>query len=301
MLVRDKFKKIEILYTMVKRVKQTKQHCLFKYNYLNKLKKDFKDSFGYELDLTNPKTFNEKIQWLKVNYRKPILTVCADKYAVREYVKEIVGEKYLIDLYGVYDSPDEIDFDQLPSKFVLKPNHSAGRVIICLDKTKMNWKKECKKMHSWMKENYYYETGEWQYKDIKPKILCEKLLQEDIVDYKIFCFNGEPRFIQVISNRNGQKYNSDYHDLNWSLININRKDHGKSEFGVSKPTNFEKMLEISKEISKEFPFVRMDFYEVEGNLYFGETTFTPGNGFIKFEPKEYDRKFGDLLDLPEVI
>ncbi|WP_368895324.1 ATP-grasp fold amidoligase family protein [Priestia megaterium] len=275
-----------------------KNYLSIKYNYMNKLKKDFKKSLGYELDLNDPKTFNEKIQWLKVYFRDPILTSYADKYRVRELIKEKVGEEYLIKQYGVYENPKDINLDVLPEQFVLKPNHGAGKVIICTNKLKMNWKKEFKKMRYWMKENYYYVGGEWQYKHIKPLIICEKLLEENIVDYKIFCFDGKPKFIQVIGNRKDGNYYSNYYDLNWGLIDIDRVDHGNSKEVIPKPTKLKEMLEISKEISSDFPFVRVDLYEVGGRIYFGETTFTPANGLAKFNPDKYDQIFGSYLKLP---
>ncbi|MEA3573928.1 ATP-grasp fold amidoligase family protein [Peribacillus frigoritolerans] len=294
MSIRDKLKSVNIINSILAK----KNYLLIKYNYMNKLKRDFKKSLGYELDLINPKTFNEKIQWLKLYYHRPILTAYADKYKVRKLIKEKIGEEYLIQHYGVYENPKDINLDLLPNQFVLKPNHGAGRIIICTDKSKMNWNKELKKMHRWMKENYFYVNGEWQYKDIKPMIICEKLLQEDIIDYKIFCFNGEPRCIQVIGNRKDGNYYSNYYNLEWGLMDIDRVDHGKSYEIVPKPLNLNKMLEISKIISSAFPFVRMDFYEVDGKIYFGETTFTPANGLIKFQPDKYDSIFGDYLKLP---
>lgn len=299
MNIKNLIKKNRFLYDVVQNMLVKKRRLEIKYNYYHTLKKDFKKKVNYDLNLDNPKTFNEKIQWIKAYYHNPLLTICADKYAVREFIKDKVGGELLIKLYGVYDSVGEINIDKLPNKFVLKPNHSSGKVIICTDKSKMDWNKEFKIMKKWLKENFYYRTGEWQYKDIHPKIICEKLLQEDIDDYKIFCFNGDPKFTQVICNRGCGYYNSNYYDLDWNLMDIDRHDHGKTNYDIPKPKNYYKMLEISRIISKEFPFVRMDFYEVEGKLFFGETTFTPANGMINFIPQKYDKIFGDYLKLPD--
>ncbi|MCM3090634.1 MULTISPECIES: ATP-grasp fold amidoligase family protein [unclassified Cytobacillus] len=297
MSIKNLIKKNNALYEAVKILLRKKHYIEIRYFYGSTLKRNFRKRLNYDLNLHYPQTFCEKIQWLKVNYHNPDMVKCSDKYAVRKYIKDKIGDQYLIELYGVYDSVEEINIDKLPDKFVFKPNHSSGRVIICTDKKSMNWKKEFRKMKRWLNENFYFETGEWQYKDIPPKIICERLLQEDINDYKVFCFNGIPKFTQVISNRS-EGYSSNYYDLNWELMDIRRSDHGISRYEIPKPGNYEKMLEISKEISKDFPFVRMDFYEVEGKLFFGETTFTPANGMINYEPKKYDKIFGDYLKLP---
>lgn len=284
--------------TKVKNILSKKNYVLLKYDYINKMKRDFKKVLGYPLNLESPKTFNEKIQWLKVNYRDPILTAYTDKFKVRELVKEKIGSKYLIEQYGVYKEVDEININSLPEQFVLKPNNGAGKVIICSDKRNHNWEKEFKKIKKWLKENYYYVNGEWQYKDIDPVIICEKLLQEDIIDYKIFCFNGIPKFIQVISNREGSNYHSNYYDLDWNLMDIDRIDHGQSQTDIKKPECLKEMLDISERLSDIFPFVRVDLYEINGKVYFGETTFTPSNGLIKFHPEKYDEVFGEYLKLP---
>lgn len=284
----------------LKRIKKLRNYILVKYNYKGKMKKDFKKTLGYKLNLDTPKTFNEKIQWMKLYYRHSTLTIYADKYKVRAHIKKKIGGKYLIEQYGVFKDIKDINIDTLPDKFVLKPNHGAGKVIICLDKTKMNWEKEFENMAEWLKENYYYVHGEWQYKDIPPLIICEKLLEENIIDYKIFCFNGEPRFIQVIGNRLDGNYYCNYYDLNWDLMDVDRADHGKSSEIIPKPLSLGEMLEVSRIISKEFPFVRVDLYDVNGQVYFGEATFTPANGLTKFIPEKYDSIFGSYLTLPEM-
>lgn len=298
-----KLKKIilnnKYLYKIHRYLWEKKRYLEFKYNYEETVKKDFYKKLGYHLNLDKPKTFNEKIQWLKLNYRNPKMSVYADKYEVRDIIKQELGEKHLIKIYGIYDTVDEIDLKNLPNQFVLKPTHSSQRVIICTDKNKLNWKKEFKKMRKWLKHNYFYQGGEWVYRDLKPRIICEKLLDENIIDYKIYCFNGIPEFTQVVSNRDGKKYDVNYYDLNWKPTEIKRCDHKSNDKEFEKPTNYKTMIEFSKKISSQFPFVRMDFYEIKDKLYFGETTFFPANGLIRYSTKQEDEKWGELLKLPK--
>lgn len=274
------------------------KYIQFKYFYISTVKRNFKKHLGYELNLENPQTFNEKLHWLKINYKDDLMTKYADKYYVRQLVKEKLGPEYLIELYGVYNSVDEIDLEVLPSEFVFKPTHSSGRVIISKNKEDINWKKSFKEMNRWLRDNYFYQSGEWVYKNIQPKIICEKLLEENIIDYKVYCFNGEPLFTQVISNRKNGKFNVNYYDLDWQAIEIRRKDHDENKSGINKPINYEHMLKNSKLIASNFPFARMDFYEVDNKLFFGEVTFFPANGLINFSDLDEDRKWGSYLTLP---
>lgn len=298
MYIKNIIKGNEHLYNVVKATLDKKRYLEIKYNYISMLKRHFKKRLGYDLNLDNPQTFNEKIQWIKVYYHNPLYTTCADKYKVRDYVQEKIGKKYLNDIYGFYESVDEIDLDQLPKKFVLKPSHSSGHVIICTDKSKVDWNKEFKKMKKWIKENFFYKNGEWQYKDIKPRIICEKLLDSNINDYKFFCFNGEPKFIQVDYDRYIEHKRRIY-DINWIKADFSLM-HEDDNREIPKPINFDLMLELSRILSKEFHFVRVDFYEVESKLYLGELTFTPGNGMEFFRPIEWDKKLGDYFILPNV-
>lgn len=273
-----------------------------KYFYIETLKKDFEKQLGYSLNLDAPKTFNEKLQWLKVNYRDPIMTECADKVAVRDRITKEIGEGYLIDVYGVYNSVEEIDVSKLPKEFVLKPNHSSGRVIICKDKNAENWKENFKLLKKWVKENYYYQNGEWVYKDIKPKIICEKLLDDNIIDYKFYCFNGRPEFL-YLSQGLGESHKTarmNFIDLKWNKTQYQRTDFDEFILLPKKPENFNQMIMISQLLSKRFPFVRVDLFEVEGKIFFSELTFFPGNGMMPFEPIEWDRKLGDMLDLSNI-
>lgn len=256
------------------------------------LKKQFYRNLGYPLNLKHPRTLNEKLQWFKVHVRDPKITLCADKYAVRTYVEGKVGKEHLVPLLGVYDSVEDIDIDSLPDQFVLKPNHESARVIICTDKSKMNWKKTADILNDWLHENYYYEWGEWGYKNIPPKILCEKLLADDIIDYRIFCFSGRPFFVKVTksaghSNKNG------FFDVDFNCIFIPEKNNEV----FTKPKEWDKMLRLAEALSAEFPFVRVDLYGIGDKVYFSELTFTPANGMDSNIPKEWDLAMGDLYDL----
>ncbi|HAS91453.1 MAG TPA: glycosyl transferase [Clostridiales bacterium] len=274
-----------------------KRHFMFKHFFIHTTKQDFRKNLAYNLNLANPQTFNEKIQWLKVHYRNPIMSKCADKVAVRDIVAEKIGKEYLTPIYGVWDSVDDININGLPNEFVLKPNHSSGRVIICKDKEVFNWNVEFAKLRKWMKENYYYQNGEWVYKNIKPKIICEKLLSGSMIDYKFMCFHGEPRLLFTCSDRETD-LKVTFFDLEFIKLPFIRKY--KSSNIVKKPQKFEKMIELSKVLASDFAFVRVDFYENQGNIYFGELTFFPGNGMECFEPIEWDKKIGDMLDLSRI-
>ena len=268
------------------------------------IRKKFKKRLGREVDLENPIKFNDKLQWLKLNWHDPVATKCADKYEVREIIKEKIGEEYLNELIGVYESVDEIDIDKLPDKFVLKGTHGSGFNIICKDKSKMNWDEEFKKMRRWLRTNYYLQNREWVYKDIKPRIICEKYLsqegnQSSLIDYKFYCFNGEPTYCQVIRGR-GEKETIDFYDTEWNHMPFNGlRELPMSDEKFEKPKKYEKMIELAKELAGDFPFVRVDFYYVKDEIIFGELTFFPLSGMGKFTPDEWDYKLGDLLQLPE--
>ena len=266
------------------------------------LKIKYRLTMGRKLDLNNPETFNQKLQWLKLYDRKPEYTQMVDKYEVRKYIKEIIGEEYLIPLLGVYDSFEEIDFDNLPDEFVLKPNHTSGDVFICRDKSKIDYKKLRNEVNKWLKREYFWLHREWPYKNVKPRILCEKYLVDEsgkeLIDYKFMCFNGEVKCLFVGLNRyTPGGLNVDFYDMDWKPMPFERhyKRSGKL---IPKPKNLGRMVEFAKKLSKNIPFVRVDFYEVDGHLYFGELTFYPGAGFEEFTPEKYDYVLGSWLELP---
>ena len=257
----------------------------------------YKRHMGERIDWDNPVNFNEKLQWLKINWRDSLATKCADKYSVRDYIKKTIGEQYLTKLYGVYKNVNEINIDELPQKFVLKGTHGSAMNVICSDKTKLNWKYEKGKFKNWLKTNYFYGNREWVYKDITPRIICEEHLGDNITDYKLYCFNGEPTYWFVATDRNSG-VRADYYELDWEKAPF--KWIYPSNITVpNKPEKSEEMIQLARKLSKPFPFVRVDFYEIEGEIYFGELTFFHGSGFGWYEPREYNDILGQMLTLPK--
>lgn len=256
---------------------------------------------GEKLNLKNPKTFNEKMQWLKLNDRKDIYTTMVDKYEAKKFVANIIGEEYIIPTLGIYDKFEDIDFDKLPSQFVLKCTHDSGGVVICKDKNKFDFEKEKEKINQHLGENYYYAGREWPYKNVKPRIIIEKYMEEsgkeDITDYKMMCFNGKVRCSFICLNRRSEEgLNVDFYDTNWNKMPFERH-YKNSKILTPKPKNYDLMVELAEKLSKDTKFLRVDFYEVEGKVYFGELTFYPGAGLEEFNPKEWDRKLGDWIDI----
>lgn len=223
-----------------------------------------------------------------------------DKYEVRNYIKNIIGEEYLIPLIGVYDSFEEIDFDKLPNQFVLKCTHDSGGIVICYDKSKFNIDAARKKINKHLKRNYYYSGREWPYKNIKPRIICEKYMVDEsgteLKDYKIFCFNGVPRIIQVDFNR-FKEHKRNMYDTGWNYIPISYNYPSDSNKLIKKPRNLEDMLKFAKMLSQNYPFVRVDFYSIYNKIYFGEITFYPASGFGIFNPETYDYLLGSWITL----
>ena len=275
-----------------------------KYNNLNDesfLKKAFRCYMGKELNLDNPQTFNEKLQWLKLYDRKPGYTTMVDKYAVKKYVADIIGEEYIIPTLGVWNHFDEIDFDKLPNHFVLKCTHDSGGIVICKDKNKLDLKSAKKKIEKCLKRNYYWSSREWPYKDVKPRIIAEPYMEDsnahELIDYKFMCFNGKVKCSFTCSERfskDGLKVT--FFDKDWNVMPFERH-YPVSKNSPKKPINYDKMIQFSEQLSKGIPFVRVDFYEINGQLYFGELTFYPGGGFEEFTPEEWDYKLGDFLKL----
>lgn len=252
----------------------------------------FLSEMGYKLNLKNPKTFNEKLQWLKLYDRNPEYTKMVDKYEVREYIKEKIGEEYLIPLIGVYDKFDDIDFDKLPNQFVIKCNHDSGGLVICKDKNKLNISRARKKINKSLKRNYYYSGREWSYKNVKPKILIEKYMEDNVdkelIDYKLYAFNGKVDYVMVCFDRFNGGTKFIYFDRNWNMKKTFSSDGIKYGDSVKlrKPKNLDKMFKFASILSKNIPFVRVDFYEVNGKLYFGELTFFPSSGFDNTRTKD---------------
>lgn len=264
----------------------------------------YKFNINKELNLENPQTFNEKLQWLKLNDRKDIYTTMVDKYEVKKYVSDIIGEEYVIPTLGVYDNFNEIDFEKLPDKFVMKCTHDSGGVVICKDKKELDIKKAKKKINKSLKNNYYYSGREWPYKNVKPRIIIEELLEdesnEDLIDYKFMCFNGKVKCSFVCLNRRSEfGLNVDFYDLEWNKMPFERH-YPNSDITLNRPENYERMIQLAEKLAKNIPFVRVDFYNVKGKIYFGELTFYPGSGFEEFTPYEWDKKLGNMLILPKI-
>ena len=253
-------------------------------------------------NLKNPKTYNEKLNWLKLHDKNPIYTRIVDKFEAKEYVKDIIGDQYIISTLGVWDNFDDIDFDELPQQFVLKCTHDSEGLVIVKDKDKLDKEMAKNKIESALKQNFFYIGREWPYKNVKPRIIAEKYMEDhidgELRDYKFFCFDGEPKAMFVASDRASDNVKFDYFDLNFNHLDIKQK-YPHAEQPLRKPVTFEKMIELSKVLSKGFPHVRVDFYEVDGQLYFGELTFYHFSGFMPFEPNKWDKIFGDWIKLPQ--
>lgn len=258
---------------------------------------------GRRLNLVNPKTFNEKIQWLKLYWHNDLAEKCADKYSVREYVREKGLGETLNELIGVYESVYEIKPTELPEQFVLKATHGSGWNIICRDKASLDWDSAFKQMEKWMRKNYYFSSLEWVYKNIKKRIICERYLAgedgDPPIDYKILCFNGEPKCLFLCTDRfsdTGLKV--DFYDLDWNKLPFCRF-YPNSDYIAERPEKLDEMIEISRRLAEGFPFVRIDLFAVKDKIFFGEMTFFPGSGLEPFEPEEYDYVLGQWLELPE--
>lgn len=257
--------------------------------------------FKHFANLRNPKTFNEKLNWMKLNYRDTQYTKLVDKYEIKEYVSNLIGNKYVIPTLGIWNHFDEIDFEGLPNQFVLKCTHDSEGVVIVKDKEKMDKAAAKKKLEEALKLNFFYIGREWPYKNVKPRIIAEQYVEDhidgELRDYKFFCFNGEPKALFIATDRASGSTKFDYFDLEYNHLNI--KQHYPNAGEVRKPVNFQEMIELSRKLSEGMPHVRVDFYEADGHLYFGELTFFHFSGFVPFQPANWDRVFGDWLDLPK--
>lgn len=252
-------------------------------------------------NLKNPKTFNEKLQWLKLYDRNPYYTKLVDKYEVKKIVADLIGEEYIIPTLEVWDNAYDIDFDKLPNKFVLKATHDSGRVIICKDKSSLNFDKARKEMALSLERDFYALTREWPYKDVPRRIIAEEFIEDasgDLKDYKFFCFNGKVEFFKIDFDR-FTSHKANYYDINWKFLNFEEvvcpSDVNKTH---NKPANFEKMIEFAKKLAKSLPFSRIDFYNNNGKIHFGEITFFPNSGMGKFNPQKADIELGNMIKLP---
>ena len=263
-----------------------------------------------KLNLDNPTDFNAKIEWYKVFFRPKILNQLVDKYEVRSFVKEKIGIQYLNEIYGIYDTVEDIPFDILPNKFVIKATHSSGHNIIVHDKDKINLKQVIKKLKKWIKINQYFRMGqEWAYKDVKPRYIIEHFLKENdestLADYKFYCFNGEPKFVDVHIDKEDNHKKQVCFDLDFNLLPFGKGKNYKSipdkiKNNIKKPTNLKEMISIARILSEKLPFVRVDLYSVNGKTIFGEMTFYPSDARKKFYPDNYNKIIGDFFILPKI-
>lgn len=268
-------------------------------NYLLML---FKQKTGKKLNLDNPQTFNEKLQWLKLHDRKDIYTTMVDKYEAKKYVAKIIGEEYIIPTIGIYDRFDDIDFDKLPDQFVIKCTHNSGGIVICRNKRTLNVKKAKRIISKSMYRNFYLTSREWPYKNVKPRIIIEKYMEDKnsktMRDYKIFCFSGKPEIMYLSEGlENHSTACMSFYDMDFNITDCKRKDFRLLDYTPQKPKNWEKMKNFSAILSKGIPHLRVDWYEVNGKLYFGELTFSTCGGMVPFEDEKWDKKLGSMIDL----
>jgi len=261
----------------------------------------FKLRLNKSLNLKNPKTFNEKLQWLKLYDRKPIYTTMVDKYQAKEYVANIIGDEYIIPTLGVWDRFDDIDFDSLPNQFVLKCTHDSGGLVICRDKSTLDKAAAKQKIEKSLKVNYYWRGREWPYKNVKPRIIAEKFLDDGsgdaIYDYKFFCFNGVPK-IMYLSRDKSKEPRTDFFDMSYNHLNMRMRDLN-ADVLPEKPECFEEMKHLAAVLSKDIPHVRVDFYMVNKKIYIGEMTFFHCGGFVQVKPEEWNSTMGDWIQLPQ--
>ena len=269
------------------------------------LKKVFPKYMGYPLNLENPKTFSEKLQWLKLNYRNPIQIIMVDKYEAKHFIAKQVGEQYVIPTLAVWDSVEDIDIDALPNQFVLKTTHDSGGIVICKDKSTFDFEVAKAKLRASLRQDYSRIAREWAYQNVPRRIIAEEYISElgndDLLDYKMYSFHGEPKLTVVCSNRfskTGTLMN--FYDMDWNSMGIHFRHYPPLPTEFPKPDTYGEMLQVAAELSKACPFLRVDFYEIKGRLYIGELTLFPGAGFERFRPISRDYELGEWLHLETV-
>ena len=271
------------------------------------IKKKFRYTMGYPLNLEAPKTFNEKLQWLKLYDRRPEYTIMVDKYSVKKYVADKIGEEYIIPTLGVWDNPDDIDFDALPNRFVLKCNHNSGLgMCICKDKSKLDIKKVKSELKKGLAQDYYLTGREWPYKNVPRKIIAEEYIEDKgkavPEDYKVYCINGKPLYIVVFHNRfnDSEELSETVYNTSWQPQHISLDEHFKvSDIVEPVPKCLDKMIEFAEMLSTNMSQSRIDFYVVNNRLYFGEITLYTASGFQKMIPESLDYELGKLIKLPD--
>lgn len=265
------------------------------------LRVKFRLCMGYWMDFDNPKTYNEKLQWLKLHNIHSEYTDMVDKATAKRYVAKVVGEKYIIPTLGIWDTVEDIDWQSLPNKFVIKATSDSGGVVVCKDKAKLDIDIACNKLKKLGTRNYSLTSKEYPYKNVPHRFIAEEYMEDEsgyeLKDYKIFCFNGEAKFLFVATGRQEGDTRFDFFDTNFNHLSV-LNGHKNADICPVKPQNFEKMLEIANKLSKNIPHVRIDLYNINGKIYFGEMTFFHWSGFVPFVPNSWDYKFGEYLKLP---
>lgn len=267
------------------------------------LGKQFKIKMGYKMDFSNPKTFDEKLNWLKLHDRNPLYVKLVDKFEVKKYVENVLGSEYIIPTLGIYDNFEQIDFDNLPNQFVLKATHDSGGIYIVKNKSQLDIDDARKILTTSLKRNFFYACREWPYKDVQPRIIVEQYMEDEktkeLRDYKFYCFNGKVHAVLVAANRQNRDHELtfDYYDNNFMKLNLTNHWHPNSNENIDKPVSFDKMVKLASEMSEGFPHVRIDFYEVNGKIYFGEYTFYDMGGYLILSPDSWSQEWGDLIDL----
>lgn len=303
-LVRAKNENIWLLWLYTEFLLIKGNRALRKYSDLEGVNRLYYASAGRYPNLKSPTLFSEKLQWIKLNYQDPLMARCVDKFEVRAYIKERGYGDLLNDLIAVYETADEIDIDKLPSRFVLKGTHGSGWNLICRDRNEVSWRPWRKVMKCWFKYDFFVNGREFVYRGIKPRIVCERYLEDasgGLVDYKFFCFNGDPCFVQANLGRRTRQHVQNFYDMQWKLKPFGKGLEPNPDENIDKPSHFERMIEIARDLSTPFPFVRVDFYNVDGKIYFGELTFFPNAGKPNFTPAKYDLVVGDMLELPPAL
>lgn len=268
------------------------------------LKIAYRIKMGKKLHLNPPVTFNEKLQWLKLHDRRPEYTTMVDKYEAKKWVAERIGEEYIIPTLGVWNHFDEIDFDKLPNQFVLKCTHDSGGLVICRDKEKLDKKAARKKLENCLKHNFFWGQREWPYKNVKPRIIAEKYMEDsatsELKDYKFYSFRGVIKAMFIATGRQKGQTKADYFDMEFKPLPFTW-GYPHAKVLPKKPQNFDEMVKIAEILTKDIPQARVDFYEVNGKTYFGEITFFDGSGMERFHPESWDKTFGEWLKLPEKL
>lgn len=263
----------------------------------------WKAYMDYPLNLDDPQSFNEKLQWIKLHDRQPLYSILVDKYEVKQYVVNIIGEEHIIPTLRVYNRVEDIDFDELPEQFVLKCTHDSGGIVICKDKSLLDRDAAIRKLQYGLKKNYYFQNREWPYKNVQPRIIAEQYMNNnglDLDDYKVHNFNGVPKVILVCSDRYKESgLTEDFYSCEWHHLDVSRPGLQQSKEIQEKPVELDEILKLSMKLSKGIPFVRTDFYIINHKVYFGEMTFFPACGMKPFEPREWDYKLGSYLTLPK--